>query len=82
MKTVQQSSTKKRTCQIVDFNILADHCVKIKESKKRDKYLDFAKELKKLLNKNVMVRLIVVGALGTISKETGRLRIRGQAETI
>ena len=34
---------KKRTCRIVDFEVSADHRVKLKESEKRDKYLDFAK---------------------------------------
>ena len=38
---------KKRTCLIVDLAIPADHWVKIKESEKRDKYLDLARELKK-----------------------------------
>ena len=38
---------KKRTSQIVDFAVLADHRVKLKESKKKDKYLDFARALKK-----------------------------------
>ena len=38
---------KKRTCRIVDFAVPADHEVKLKESKKRDKYLDLARELKK-----------------------------------
>ena len=37
---------KKRTHQIVDFLAPVDHQVKIKESKKRDKYLDFNRELK------------------------------------
>ena len=36
---------KKRTCKIVDFAVLADH---LKESEKKDKYLDLARELKKL----------------------------------
>ena len=39
---------KKRTCRIVDFAVLADHRVKLKESEKKDKYLDLTKELKKL----------------------------------
>ena len=30
----------------MDFAVLADHRVKLKESEKRDKYLDFARELK------------------------------------
>ena len=37
---------KKRTCWIVDLAIPADHSVKLKESEKKDKYLDFARELK------------------------------------
>ena len=40
-------SQYKRTVWIVSFAILVDHRVKIKESKKRDKYLDLARELKK-----------------------------------
>ena len=36
---------KKRTCQIVDFAIPADHKVKLKEGVKRNKYLDLAGEL-------------------------------------
>ena len=31
----------------MDFAILADHKVKLKESEKRDKYLDLAREMKK-----------------------------------
>ena len=42
--------------------------VKLKESEKRDKYIDFAKELKKLWNMKVMVIPIVIGALETIPK--------------
>ena len=33
----------------MDFAISADHRIKLKESKKRDKYLDFARELKKTM---------------------------------
>ena len=35
---------KKRTCKIVDFTVLADHRIKLKESEKKDKYLDLARE--------------------------------------
>ena len=38
---------KKRTCWIVDFDVPADHRVKWKENKNKDKYLDLARELKK-----------------------------------
>ena len=39
---------KKKTCKIVDFAVLADHRIKLKECEKKDKYLDLARELKKL----------------------------------
>ena len=35
----------KRNCRIVDFAVSADHWVKLKESEKRDKYQDLAREL-------------------------------------
>ena len=38
---------KKRTCRIVDFAVPADHRAKFKESEKKEKYLDVARELKK-----------------------------------
>ena len=38
---------KKRTCKIVDFAVPADHRINLKESEKKDKYLDLARELKK-----------------------------------
>ena len=40
---------KKRTCKIVDFAILADHRIKLKENDKKDMYLDLARELKKTM---------------------------------
>ena len=43
----KKKKEKKRTSRIVDFAILADRRVKLKESEKRDKYLDLARELKK-----------------------------------
>ena len=55
----------------MDFAVSADHWVKLKEGKKRDKYLDLARELKKQWKKIVTVISIVVGAFG---KETGRHR--------
>ena len=38
---------KKRTGRIVDFDLPADHKVKLKENEKRDKYYDLARGLKK-----------------------------------
>ena len=36
-----------RTCKIMDFADLANHRIKLKESEKKDKCLDLARELKK-----------------------------------
>ncbi len=58
----------KKTCRKADFAIPADNRVKLKESEKRDKYLDLARELKKLGNMKVKMIPIVISALGTITK--------------
>ena len=52
----------------MDFAVLADHRVKLKESEKKDKYLDFAWELNKLWNIKVTIIPIVTGTLGTVTK--------------
>ena len=52
----------------VDFDVLADRKVKIKENEKTNQYLDLAKEIKKLWNMKVMVIPTVIGALGIILK--------------
>ena len=57
---------KKRTCKIVDFAVLADHRIKLKECEKKDKYFDW--ELKKLWNLQVTIIPIVIGAFGTVTK--------------
>ena len=63
-----QQKKKKRTCKIVDFAVPADHRIKLKECEKKDKYLDLAKELKKLWNMLVTIIPIVIGAFGTVTK--------------
>ena len=45
-----------------------DHRINLKESEKKDKYLDLARELKKLWNMKVTIVPIVIGALGTVTK--------------
>ena len=47
----------------MDFAV---HREKLKESEKKDKYLNPVQELKKLWSKKVTVIPIVIGALGTI----------------
>ena len=68
------------------FSVPKDHIMKIKENKKREKYLDLARELKILLNMKVTVMPIVIGELGMIPKGLVRgleeLKIGGRAVTI
>ena len=59
---------KRRIFKIVDFPVPADHRINLKESAKKDKYLDLARELKKLWNMKVTIVPIVIGALGAITK--------------
>ena len=59
---------KEITCRIVDFAVSADHRVKLKESEKKDKYLDLAEKWEKLWNMKVTVLPVVIGALGTVTK--------------
>ena len=56
-----------------------------KESKKIDKYLDLARELKKLWNMKVTMILVVIRALGTVFKDKKRqdkLEIKERMKTI
>ena len=53
---------------IVDFAVPADHRIKLKECEKRGKYLDLARQLKKLWNMKVTIIPIVIGAFGTVTK--------------
>ena len=77
---------KKRICKIVDFAVLAEPRIKLKETEKKDKYLDLARELKKLCNMKVTIIPIVIGAFGTVTKGLLKgledLKIRGRVETI
>ena len=52
----------------MDFAVPADHRIKLKECEKKDKYLDLARELKKLWNMKVIIIPIVIGAFGTVTK--------------
>ena len=53
----------------MDFAVPDDHRVKQKESEKKDKYLDFARELKRQGNMIVTFMPILISALGTVTKE-------------
>ena len=75
-----------RTSRIVDFTVLADHRVKLKENEKRDKYHTLTWELKKLWNLKVTVMPIVIGALSIITKRLEQgledFEITGWFETV
>ena len=60
------------TCWTVDFAVPADNRIKLKESEKKDKYLDLARELKNLWNMKVTVTHIVIGSRGTVTKDLYR----------
>ena len=70
----------------MNLAVLVDHWVKLKECEKRDRYWDFAMELKNLWNMKVTVILMVIVALGTVTKEVvqglGDLEITGRVETV
>ena len=82
----KKKKEKKRNCRILDSAVPANYRVKLKESEKRDRYLDLAGELKKQWNMKVMVISIVIGVLSTVTKglvqELEDLEIRLQTETI
>ena len=73
-------------CKIVDSAIPADHRKNLKECKKKDKYLDLARELKKLWNMKVTIVPIMIGAFGTITKgllkDLENLEVGGRVQTI
>ena len=71
---------------MVEFAAQADHRVNLKESEKRNYYLDLARELEKAWNMKVTIVPIIIGALGTIPKGLVKgledLEIREYAVTI
>ena len=83
---INNNNKKKKTCKIVDFDVPADHRVKLKESEKKDKSLDLTRELKKLWNMRVTFIPIIIGVLGTVTKGLLKglkdLKIRERVETI
>ena len=80
------NNKKKKICKVVDFAVPADHRIKLKESEKKDKYIDLARELKKLWNMKVMILPIVIGAFGTVNKGLLKgledMEVGGREETI
>ena len=81
-----QQKKKKRIEKIVYFAVSADHRIKLKECEKKDKYVDLARELKKLWNMKVTIIPIVIGTFGTVTKRLLKgledLKVGGRVETI
>ena len=67
----------------MDFAVPANHRVPSKESEKRDKFMDFVWEMKKLFNMKTVIT-VVIGVLGKVTMVTGLedLEIRERVETI
>ena len=82
----KKKKKRKRICKIVGFAVPPDHRTNLKECEKKDKYLDLARELKKLWNMKVTIVSIMIGAFGTITKGLLKgledLEVGGQVETI
>ena len=71
---------------IITECVPAYHWLKLKESEKKDKYLDLAMELKILWNLKVTIIPIVIGAFGAVTKGLLKgqedLEVGGPVETI
>ena len=59
---------KNRPCRTVNFAVPADHSVTLKENKKKDKYMDFGGEWKKLLPMKITIIQTVSGALSAVTE--------------
>ena len=74
------------TTEFAQFAVPADHRIKLEEWEKKEKYLDLARELKKLWNLKVTIIPIVIGAFGTVTKGLLKgledLEVGGRVETI
>ena len=86
MIIIKRIIKRKRICKSVDIVVPRDHRINLKESKKKDKYLDLARELKKVWNMKVTIVPIVIGVLGTVTKGLLKglevLEVGGRVETI
>ena len=64
----ERRKERKRSCRIVDSAISVDRAEKLKGRDKKEKYLNLARELRKLWNVKVMILPIANVALGTVTK--------------
>ena len=77
---------KKKNCYLVDLAVLTDHRVKMKKSKKINKYFDLFRKLKKMWQMKLRVISMIIGALGTVpdglEKRLAKSEIRAKIKTI
>ena len=59
---------KNRFCRIVGFAVPVYHRIKLKENEKKNKYLNLAREVKKLWYIKITIILILIGALSTVTQ--------------
>ena len=82
-KKKQKNKENLQNCQLC---CPVNHRINMEECEKKDKYLDLARELKKLWNMKVTIVPIVIGVLGTMTKGLlkglGDLEVGGRLETI
>ena len=64
----KEKKKKIENLQNCRFSVPADHRIKLKECEKKDKYLDLARESKKLWNMKMSIVPIVIGAFGTVTE--------------
>ena len=85
-KKKKKKEKKEENLQNCRLSVVADQRIKLKECEKGDRYLDLARELKKLWNMLVTIIPIVIGAFGAVTKGLLKgledLEVRGRVETI
>ena len=68
---------KEGSCKIIDFAVPGDSRIGEKGKDKIEKYQDLGRELQKIWNVKVKIIPLVVGSLGAITKQLGRLKQTG-----
>ena len=83
---INKKKKRRELAKLSTLLVPANHRIKLKEWEKKDKYLDFARDLKKIWNMQVTIIPIVIGVLGTVTKGLLKrledLKVGGRVETI
>ena len=64
---------KRRTCKIIDFSVPGDSRIEEKGKEKIERYQNLKRELQKICNVRVKITQLVVGSLGGIPKQFGKI---------